>query len=270
MTVIEQRCPVETVFQLPSIEFVKDDDFYKVVALKPIKKDNILLIEHVLSSDQRPHILEAIASSSTLFNNYYPRNGIAWDFETDNHDVVIEKYNSNVFNTDGIFQACLLINSFNHSKNHWNADVFDIQFKLKDNSITHFKAIVASKDIDAGNEIFIRYNEYLNDDCDFPENTDLLTCLKNYPVISSKFSQSVKDKVRVLISLYTKKPVFKEIVLCHILLKLGYNHICSTPIVHKRLNFFETIGVSDATTETEARRRCSKYLKTLYDSLFVQ
>jgi hypothetical protein len=268
MTVIEQRCPVETVFQLPSVDFVKDNDFYRVVALKSIKKDSILLIEHVFSSDKRPHVLEAIASSSTLFNNYYPRNGVAWDFETDHHDAVIEKYNSNIFNTDGIYQACLLINSFNHSKNHWNADVFDTQFKLKNDSITYFKAIIASKDIDAGNEIFIRYNEFLNDDCIIPTNDDLQTCLKNYPIISSKFSQSVKDKVRLLISLYTKKNTFREIVLCHILLKLGYNHICSTPIVHKRLNFFENIGIRETTTDKESSILFSKYLKTLYDSLF--
>ena len=140
----------------------------------------------MFSDNERNFLLECIAFSNTVYNSLYPRED-AWAFKNTQsyQESVVKKYNHNAFNTNGMRQLCHKINCFNHSTAN-NADIADMPMRLKDGTITYFKAVVSNCDIAVGKEIFIRYNSYLDDECRFPDGSlnppDDLSSLKKYSV----------------------------------------------------------------------------------------
>ena len=270
--IVETQCPIATVFELPSIEFVKHDDFYSVVASKFIKKDSVLIIEHVFSAKDRQFLLECIAFSNTLYNSLYPREDV-WSYEKTQsyHESIVKKYNHNAFDTNGMKQMCHKINRFNHSTTN-NADVADMPLQLKDGTFTYFKAVISNCDIQVGKEICIRYNSYLDDECKFPDGsvnppTDL-SSLKKYPIIEYQPSRVIYNKLLCLIQLYKQTPMFQTIVIQHALLKLGCNIICSVPSFSKRLDFFKMIGIQDETPAEQQSTLFNEFARQLISLKF--
>lgn len=178
-----------TIFKSPTIEFgIKDKDYKYVYAKKNIKKDSILLIEHIyfekgdINNFYSNKLKMLVANSKTLFNNFCPRT-IDWNLECtlnlnkykEYTDLLTEKVQKNCFqfNKEGITLGND-ISKFNHSVKP-NAFVGMEGIFVYEDIMFCYITVIARENIKINDEICIWYgNGY------FGENKD--STLINYKI----------------------------------------------------------------------------------------
>ena len=169
----------------------KDSDYRYVTAKYNIKKDDLLLIEHVYSSNDLSIMEYTVSKNKELYDNLYPRFE-KWTkntmFNKDNY--AGEKVQKNSFKIDKKnFMIGLNVSWFNHSSN-FNAIVTQIQCEIVEKVKLTLIYVIAHKNINKGEEIFIWYgNNY------FSENNKI-NCKYNinYKLLSKIFYQYVSKK----------------------------------------------------------------------------
>jgi hypothetical protein len=168
--------PTFTVFKSPVILFkVQEDKDYRLVRCgTAIAAGSILLVEHTFRDNFDSRNLKAVLRySEGLFNALYPRISpwseavmLAEPFDNEMAELVQAKIMYNGFGNEGsnVMVVGKDISSFNHSPTP-NAKVFRQNMTLPavenggEPVKVAFSSVVAIKDIMAGSEIFIKYND---------------------------------------------------------------------------------------------------------------
>lgn len=213
---------LHTVFKSPLIAFdsqsVEDKlagGIYRLVrAQKPIKSGSILLIEHCFTDllDDPKLMKGMIRYNKQLCDSLYPRV-VPWSAEAmlgkelpeAMNGVIFDKVRYNVFGFGNTVIIGNDISRFNHSMNP-NAKVIRRTHILPSTEeIEEFSfsylAVLATKDIDAGEEIFIKYNNNLNYGDSSPE-----LIIEEIEAVDEK-----QPMVEVIIKQYMKKGTFAAI-----------------------------------------------------------
>ncbi len=151
------------VYSSDAIEFYFENNFKKVMCIKPIKKGDILLAEHDFYTTD--DVLKKWVSQNTnAFNQLYPR-------EIDS--TALQKVNENIYEGNGDKYTLGIYDSWFNTSEKYNAGAksFDISdcYLYFPISITF---ILALKDIEVGEEIFIYYTR---ESCGVFENDELQT-----------------------------------------------------------------------------------------------
>jgi len=168
--------PTYTVFKSPAIVFdVQEDKDYRLVKCRSaIAAGTILLVEHTFRDNFDSRNLKAVLRySEGLFNALYPRISpwsehlmLAEPFDNEMAELVQAKIMYNGFGNESanVMVVGKDISSFNHSPTP-NAKVFRQNMTLPavenggEPVKVAFSSVVAIKNIRAGEEIFIKYND---------------------------------------------------------------------------------------------------------------
>lgn len=223
---------LNTVFKSPKISFdLHEDKDYRFVTCKvPIKRGDVLLLEQCYTDNtQNPSsTIQMIRYSERLFNNLYPRTHV-WDeaklcskdLPEDMHEFIISKIQSNTFTQNN--RLCLgdSISQFNHSTTP-NAKVVQKSVNIPKEGEADFKVVflcvLAIKDINIGEEIFIKYNDtvmFSNQENDSltpyeleedPKGSDdmILTMIKQY-IRKDRFAIVTTNQFAMYKGLYLSK-----------------------------------------------------------------
>lgn len=110
-----------TIFKSKNISMkIREIDYRYICATAPIKKGELLLIEHCYLSTTLYEQVDYVQHSSTLFNNLYPRTK-KWDLKlinTKEHlNLAAEKVQKNVFKINDNYLIGFDLSNFNHSTN---------------------------------------------------------------------------------------------------------------------------------------------------------
>lgn len=252
--------PTQVIFQSPAIHFISGE-YYKVVTTKNIKKNEILVIE-LVASGTREELASLIHLSPILFENLYPRM-TTWREETNDKELIIQKYCSNAFNLNNVKTLALQISSFNHSTTS-NAEVIDKTVHISSiNHTVHFKTVVSTKDIPANTEIKICYSLLLDDACKF------YTDSRKTPTEKFNHDEQVLKKVVFLINLHLKKNTAKTqlIIMAHYLFNKGLSVFSGNnkPVIFKDITqFLKEIGSNG---ETDLNEKVLLYIKRVLPSI---
>lgn len=194
-----------TIFKNRKISFeIKDNDYRFVKVNEDINEDELLLVEHVITSDNEIILKTNIKYDNNLLKNLYPRNYN--DIIVNDDDVLnkicCEKLQKNCFGWNDIMLLGKDISNFNHSitpnARHCHVklcyDMIEVEICIL--------YVYSIEMIKKNTEVFINYGKaYFND------------------TIEVVYDKNEKfHLVKNIIEKYVKKDIFKNIV---------YNHICS-------------------------------------------
>ncbi len=156
-----------TVFTLKKkIEFVYEKDQFSVKAIRKIRKNEVLIIEHVLHAEENNYdmMINEVARCKDLFNTLYPRN-MQWSVEKVNNidfnEMCKKKVFKNAFVKDDIWMLCFDVSKFNHSDN-FNCTTVASSNTYGGDTLVCCISVAAIRDIEEGEEITIYYSgDYL-------------------------------------------------------------------------------------------------------------
>jgi hypothetical protein len=194
-----------TIFKNRKISFeVKDNDYRFVKANEDINEDELLLIEHVITSDNETILKTHIKYDNNLLKNLYPRNEDDIIINEDDvlNKICCEKLQKNCFGGNDIILLGKDISNFNHSitpnARYCFIEIINDMIEVKITILYVYSIEKIKKNI----EVFINYGKaYFND------------------TIEPVYDKNEKvHLVKSIIEKYVKKDIFFNIV---------FNHICS-------------------------------------------
>jgi hypothetical protein len=223
-----------TIFKNRKILFeVKDNNYKYVKANEDINEDELLLVEHVITSNNETILKTHIKYDNNLLKNLYPRNDN--DIIIDEDDVLnkicCEKLQKNAFGDNDVILLGKDISNFNHSITPNTRycfikicnDMIEVEIRIL--------YLYSIENIKKNTEVFINYGKkYFND------------------VIEPVYDKDRKvHLVKSIIEKYVKKDIFKNIVFIHICSFYGiyYNNNNDIIITPRFLKTFQNIDCYD-------------------------
>lgn len=162
---------VHTLYKTDKIKMSSVDNYHSVQCSQPIKKYDVLHIEHVLSvpMDESTILTAIVHSNIKLYNSLYPRRD-QWNkklLKTEVNKVyddlvpkLNEKIHHNVFSYNNVYMLGNHCSYFNSSEN-FNAftRVVNLEVDLLNfpEDTLYILVTVASRDIEPGEEVFLYY-----------------------------------------------------------------------------------------------------------------
>ena len=191
-----------TIFKSGKISVeIRDNDYRYICANYPIKKGELLLIEHCYLSTTLYEQVDYVQHSSSIFNNLFPRIK-KWDstlINTKEHiNLAAEKVQKNVFKINDNYLIGFDLSNFNHSTNP-NAYV---KFLRNIDISTGFAYLITNQDVNIGDEIFISYgNNYFGETAEVIDYSNVTT--HAYILVGKIINQ------------YLQKPICLDLVVKH-------------------------------------------------------
>jgi len=303
--------PIQTTFKHDDIQIVYEstNDYYKVVANKIIRKDTVILVEHCCCNDNlNDEMFSNISSNEILFNELYPRNGQIWKqdylLECNNEitELVYDKIKKNCFGDSKKYVLGLTVSKFNHSNNNNAVALFrNIHLNLHDyksdfihnNNYTSMCFVIAVKDINIGDEIFISYGKNLiftnsGKNLFFTKNGKNLIFTESNEEPTEIFNNTISEpfdekKYHMYYALVMDRELRKHSMTENFLnicvKQISYNHGLymignNTYLTEKFINYYDTICVRknsdvsdyiDTVYNKNNTERISKWINYLYD-----
>lgn len=226
---MERSKSTYTIFKNRKISFEVKDDYRFVKANEDINEDELLLVEHLITTDNETIIKSHIKFDNDLLKNLYPRNDNDILIDKNEDDILIkicsQKLQKNCFGSNGIIALGKDISNFNHSitpnTRYSFVEILDDMIEVKMEIIY----VYSTEKIEKNKEVFINYGKgYFNDSIQ--------------PIYHTKAKRYL---VKSIIDNYIKKPIFRNIV---------FNHICSY------------YGIYYCNDDIVITPRCLKTLKT--------
>ena len=225
---------------------IRDNDYRYIRATAPIKKGELLLIEHCYLSTTLYEQVDCVKHSSTLFNNLYPRTKM-WDeklIDTKEHlNLAAEKVQKNVFNiNDNNYLIGFELSNFNHSTKP-NAYV---KFSSNISLSLGFVYVITNQDIDMGGEITISYgNGYFGENAEVIDYSNVIT--------------SADILFRKIIIQYVQKPICLDMIVKHRSMLCGLYYNLEDDVIITTERFLESYSINDIVNflcalETDSKR----------------
>jgi hypothetical protein len=226
----------------------RGDDYRYVKSNKPIKKGELLLIEHCYVSETIEFLIKLVTSDSELFNNLFPRSK-KWneqfiseeELTEDIENLVKEKVLKNAFKVkNNKFSIALDSSNFNSSITP-NAIATSKQFIIDEKYSVLILYIISIEEINIDEEITISYgSSYFGDERD-------KICVTNYDIITKESDNFIKK----IMNQYLHTTKCLDIIVTHISLFDGLNILRYDRIILSK-RFMEKLK-KEATDENISR-----------------
>ena len=283
-----------TIFKSPLIQINNINNYHSVTATKDIKPDTLLLIEHCFIDNEYEKnsikiIRNFVDSHKELYEDLYPRD-VEWINPSDRLtasddvfntfcDAVYLKIQNNVFDDINGYTIGKNVSYFNHSKNQ-NATVILHTPLIIKGYVTCIVLVISVKNIDEGEEIFIKYNDKIEFSQILTPNNNtlnLLTTNNNFPPNPKidninyndvKFTEKYINNLSFnkIIKKYTQSDIYKNIVTNHYLSINGINITSEKTILTNDL-IKKMVSNSEKTQIADIEKQVDNYILKSYNEI---